>query len=116
MIIKKYLLFGTMIFFISLLFFEVYLKHSNSIIDSYQITCGTPSEGTAGNGNSRLFYNWMRLRDPSTNSIPKDIGRKEIAFVNKLSDGLNILPGGEEIFYISNPALGLWSYKEKFKE
>jgi nickel-dependent lactate racemase len=33
----------------------------------------------------------------------------------KLKDGFNTLPGGEEIFYISNPALGLWAYKEKFK-
>lgn len=32
----------------------------------------------------------------------------------KLKDGVNILPGGEEIFYISNPALGLWAYKERF--
>ena len=29
----------------------------------------------------------------------------------KLKDGLNIMPDGEEIFYISNPALGLWAYK-----
>ncbi|MCC5928763.1 MAG: DUF2088 domain-containing protein [Cyclobacteriaceae bacterium] len=33
----------------------------------------------------------------------------------KLTDGYNILPGGEEIFYISNPALGLWAHKERFK-
>ncbi len=33
----------------------------------------------------------------------------------KLKDGYNILPGGEEIFYISNPALGLWASKDKFK-
>ncbi len=32
----------------------------------------------------------------------------------KLNDGINILPSGEEIFYISNPALGLWAVKEKF--
>jgi len=32
----------------------------------------------------------------------------------KLKDGINIMPDGEEIFYISNPALGLWSYKERF--
>ena len=31
-----------------------------------------------------------------------------------LKDGWNTLPDGEEIFYISNPALGLWAYKEKF--
>ncbi len=31
-----------------------------------------------------------------------------------LKDGKNILPGGEEIFYISNPALGLWAYEGRF--
>lgn len=33
----------------------------------------------------------------------------------KLRDGFNIMPDGEEIFYISNPALGLWAYKERFQ-
>lgn len=33
---------------------------------------------------------------------------------SSLSDGFNILPDGEEIFYISNPGLGLWALKEKF--
>jgi nickel-dependent lactate racemase len=32
----------------------------------------------------------------------------------KLRDGFNIMPDGEEIFYISNPALGLWAYRERF--
>lgn len=32
----------------------------------------------------------------------------------KLKDGLNIMPDGEEIFYISNPALGLWAHKDRF--
>jgi nickel-dependent lactate racemase len=32
----------------------------------------------------------------------------------KLKDGFNTMPNGEEIFYISNPALGLWSWKNKF--
>jgi nickel-dependent lactate racemase len=31
----------------------------------------------------------------------------------KLKDGFNTVDG-EEIFYISNPALGLWAYKERF--
>lgn len=31
-----------------------------------------------------------------------------------LKDGFNTLPDGEQIYYISNPALGLWSWKEKF--
>jgi nickel-dependent lactate racemase len=34
---------------------------------------------------------------------------------SKLKDGFNTMPWGEEIFYISNPALGLWVYRERFK-
>ena len=33
---------------------------------------------------------------------------------NKLKDGYNVLESGEEIFYISNPALGLWADESKF--
>ena len=33
---------------------------------------------------------------------------------DELKDGFNTLPDGEEIFYISNPALGLWAFAEKF--
>lgn len=32
-----------------------------------------------------------------------------------LKDGFNVMPDGEEIFYISNPAIGLWAYKDRFK-
>jgi len=32
----------------------------------------------------------------------------------KLKDGFNTLEDGEEIFYISNPAVGLWADKSKF--
>ena len=34
----------------------------------------------------------------------------------KLKDGYNKLGDGEEIFYISNPALGLWTSKERLAE
>ena len=33
-----------------------------------------------------------------------------------LKDGWNTMPDGEEIYYISNPALGLWAYRERFKD
>ncbi len=62
---------------------------------------------------------------------PGNISKREIESVNfnyadleemtkkynpdKLKDGFNTMPDGEEIFYISNPALGLWAWKEKFK-
>ncbi len=60
---------------------------------------------------------------------PGNLTRQEIESVNfrysdlsemikkynpeKLKDGVNILDDGEEIFYISNPALGLWTSKER---
>ena len=31
-----------------------------------------------------------------------------------LKDGFNTLPDGEEIYYISNPALGLWALRSQF--
>jgi hypothetical protein len=30
--------------------------------------------------------------------------------VDKMKEGVNLI-NGEEVFYISNPALGLWAYK-----
>lgn len=32
----------------------------------------------------------------------------------KLTPGVNILPDGEEVYYIPNPAIGLWISKERF--
>ena len=34
----------------------------------------------------------------------------------KLKDGINKLPDGEEFYYISNPAVGLWSTKDRLKK
>lgn len=31
-----------------------------------------------------------------------------------LKEGFNTLPNGEEIYYISSPALGLWAYRDRF--
>jgi hypothetical protein len=33
-----------------------------------------------------------------------------------LKEGHNTLPGGDEVFFISNPALGLWVHKDRFKD
>ena len=66
----------------------------------------------------------------SVTYCPGDLSRLDIESVNyhyaeldemilrydpqKLKDGFNTMPDGEQIYYISNPALGLWSWKEKF--
>ena len=34
--------------------------------------------------------------------------------IDKMKDGWNIMPDGEEVYYISNPALGLWAYPSRF--
>jgi nickel-dependent lactate racemase len=34
----------------------------------------------------------------------------------KLADGMNTMPDGEQVFFISNPALGLWAYEGRFKD
>ncbi len=34
---------------------------------------------------------------------------------DELKDGFNTLQNGEKIYYISNPAVGLWAYKSNFK-
>ncbi|MGD0342515.1 MAG: lactate racemase domain-containing protein [Bacteroidales bacterium] len=65
----------------------------------------------------------------SVTYCPGYLTRKEIESVNfryadlnemlvkynpkKLKDGFNKLPDGEEFYYISNPAVGLWSSKER---
>jgi len=36
--------------------------------------------------------------------------------VNVLRDGFNVMSDGEKIFYISNPAVGLWAYRGRFGE
>jgi nickel-dependent lactate racemase len=68
----------------------------------------------------------------SVTYCPGSLSREEIESVNyryadlssmtdkinpgTLINGINLLPDGEEIFYISNPALGLWSTRERFEE
>ncbi|MDF1571147.1 MAG: lactate racemase domain-containing protein [Bacteroidales bacterium] len=67
----------------------------------------------------------------SVTYCPENLTREEIESVNyryadlqmmlrkydpgKLKDGFNDLPGGERIYFISNPATGLWSTKDKFE-
>ena len=57
------------------------------------------------------------------NSHPLAFGYPDIYFTLKkngaiydfLKDGWNVV-NGEEIFYISNPGLGLWAHEDRFKQ
>ncbi|MDD2534049.1 MAG: lactate racemase domain-containing protein [Eubacteriales bacterium] len=48
-------------------------------------------------------FNYMKLTDAVKRYDP-----------TQLKDGWNVMPDGEEIFYISNPAIGLWADRKKF--
>ena len=45
----------------------------------------------------RAYFDMVKKYDPAT-----------------LKDGWNTLPNGEQVFYVSNPALGLWALKRQF--
>jgi len=102
--------------------------------------CGTPSTMKSLKENQELAENLSAAAHLihgsseerfSITYCPGNLSKEEIESVNfkfadlnkmkkkynpeKLKDGFNQMPDGEEIFFISNPALGLWAYKERFK-
>ncbi|ASB47869.1 lactate racemase domain-containing protein [Alkalitalea saponilacus] len=52
-----------------------------------------------------VFFNYADLKEMMKLYDPE-----------KLKDGFNTMPDGEEIFYISNPAVGLWAHEDRFKD
>ncbi len=55
-----------------------------------------------------------RTEIESVNFKYADLGKMQKRYdPAKLKDGFNTLPSGETIFYISNPALGLWAHQAK---
>ncbi len=102
---------------------------------------GTPATLAAVKANAELRDNLSaaaHLIHGSTEGrftvtyCPGHLSRREIESVNfnyadlkammrrfnpaKLNDGWNTLPDGGKVFYISNPALGLWAYRGRFKD
>lgn len=49
-------------------------------------------------------FNWADIDEMTSKYNP-----------DNLEDGYNTMPDGEEIFYISNPAIGLWAFKDRFE-
>ncbi len=75
-------------------------------------------------GSSDGRFSITYCTDPSLLSAEEveSVGYRHMAYheaiqrydPDKLSDGFCTLPNGEEVFYISNPALGLWADPERF--
>lgn len=49
-------------------------------------------EGTEGNPYARIEYDWMRLRDPATNEIPRGIAHRELEFVHRMDQQAELRP------------------------
>ena len=71
---------------VSCIIIAVYLIETDHFTQKRtQILRFEASEGTKDNLQTRAQYNWLLLRNPKTNEIPRDIGSKEISFVKKLA-------------------------------
>ena len=68
-------------------------------------------------GRFKIFYAPGHLTKEQIESVgfeylPLAETMEELQF-DTLKDGFNTV-NGEEIFYVSNPALGLWAWRERF--
>ena len=63
-----------------------------------------PGKGVTKEEIESVGFNYGDLEEMSARYNPE-----------KLKDGFNTMPDGEEIFYISNPALGLWALRSNFE-
>ena len=63
----------------------IYLKEINSYSEQRKQRINFISaEESKEHPYSRMRYLWLRLRDPATNSIPKNIHTREVAFVKNM--------------------------------
>jgi nickel-dependent lactate racemase len=113
-LIRKYGYFGT----------PATLKATEANLD-LQNNLGAAAHLIHGSSEGRFSVTYCPGKQPEnlTRNEIESVGFKWADYDNMvasynpkfLKDGFNTLPNGEEIFYISNPALGLWAYKERFE-
>jgi hypothetical protein len=70
-------------------------------------------------GRFRIVYCPGKLSEQETRGVYYDFMKLETAQrhynVSELKEGFNKMQDGEEIYYISNPALGLWAHQDRFQ-
>ena len=75
------------VFLLGLLAIAFWIGHSLSVPDN-ALPDDRPvaaTEGTEDNPLARLEYDWLRLRNPATGQIPKDMAQREMAFAHRLA-------------------------------
>jgi hypothetical protein len=66
-------------------------------------------------GRFRITYcPGAQMSPEAIRSVGFEVGDLQRYRPAELTDGVNRLPDGEEVFYISNPALGLWALQRQF--
>ncbi len=65
-------------------------------------------------GRFRIRYCPGKLSQEEIEAVGYEFGSLADYDVSALRDGWNVLDG-EEVFFVSNPGLGLWAYKGRFK-
>ena len=98
---------------------DLILSHTNDNVDlQSNLSAAAHLIHGSSDGRFKITYATDKLTKQEVESVGFEYMPFEAAIktydINKLKDGFNTLESGEEIFYISNPALGLWADKSKF--
>ncbi|MGI5847305.1 MAG: lactate racemase domain-containing protein [Candidatus Cryptobacteroides sp.] len=93
-------------------------KRNQDLMDNL----GAPSHLIHGSSEGRFTITYCPGPDMTREEIEQvgfqwgDLDEMLLRYpLDTLNDGWNTLPDGEEVYYISNPALGLWAYPDRFK-
>jgi nickel-dependent lactate racemase len=92
-------------------------KRNQDLMDNL----GAPSHLIHGSSEGRFTITYCPGPDMTREEIEQvgfrwgDLDEMLLRYpLDTLKDGWNTLPDGEEVYYISNPALGLWAYPDRF--
>jgi hypothetical protein len=81
----KLFIVSVMVLAVSVVLILYHLKSGPSTHPGREEIRSEASEGTEEDPHARSRYKWLLLRNPATNEIPRDIGRRELAFVKNLA-------------------------------
>lgn len=81
-----------------------HLIHGSSE-DRFKITYCTAADGLSRDEIEGVNYSYASYEETAKRYDP-----------SKLKDGWNETKDGERVYYISNPAIGLWAHRDRFKD
>ncbi len=110
---KNKFLFGLLFLMLFILFtFRILYKAPPQSQTLPKITAEKMSVGTEDDPMARMNYEWLRLRNPQTNAIPRNIRTKELAFAKTLPTRESLTSKGGNRFSGANVLA--WSARGPF--